>query len=94
MTWFEADALSILIKYNIALVISRSGGRFPLAEPITAHNIYIRFHGDEKLCDSPRSDQMLKEYAAKILFWQAEGHDIWVFFDNTINEHALNIQTN
>jgi uncharacterized protein YecE (DUF72 family) len=88
-SWFEADALSLLVKYGIALVLSESGGRYPLAEPIDTHNIYIRFHGPEKLFDSPHSDEMLEDYAKKILKWQKKGHDVWVFFNNTMNEHAL-----
>jgi uncharacterized protein YecE (DUF72 family) len=89
-SWFEADALSLLIKYDTAIVISESGGRYPLAESISTHNIYLRFHGPEKLFDSPHTDEMLHEYADKILFWQKHGHDVWIFFNNTMNEHALN----
>jgi uncharacterized protein YecE (DUF72 family) len=88
LSWFEPDALPMLIKYNIGLVMSESGGRFPHLAAVTGHHIYIRFHGPGKLFDSPHSNEMLQDYADKILQWQQKGHDIWVFFNNTMNDAA------
>jgi len=44
-SWLTEDALNLLAKYNIELVISQSGSRFPYTEMVPAKNIYVRFHG-------------------------------------------------
>ena len=44
-TWFSDESLALMKKYNIALVISQSGDKFPYKETVTADHIYVRFHG-------------------------------------------------
>lgn len=87
-TWLEDDSLTLMTKYDIGLVISQSGERFPYSEMITAKNIYIRFHGPEALYASSYSDAMLKEFARKFKKWEKEGHEIWIFFNNDIHGYA------
>ena len=88
-SWYESEALSLLADNNIAIVIAESGDRYPTVEIISTNTVYLRFHGPEKLFDSPHSDEMLEAYARKILIWQKEGRTVWVFFNNTMHEHAL-----
>lgn len=89
LSWYEPEAIKFLKKYKMAVVIAESGGRYPTVENVTTDVVYIRFHGPEKLFDSSHSDEMLKAYADKIEKWQESGHTIWVFFNNTMHEHAL-----
>lgn len=88
-TWFENDALNLMAKYGIGLVISQSGAAFPYSEMITAKNIYIRFHGPAELYASSYSDEMLKTFLKKIKAWVKEGHEVWIFFNNDIHGHAF-----
>lgn len=88
-TWMHNDALGLMAKYDIAFVISQSGVGFPYAEMVTAKNIYVRFHGPEKLYASLYTDAMLKEFAKKFKKWMKEGHDIWVFFNNDWFTYAI-----
>lgn len=88
-SWLEVDSISILMKYDIAFVISQSGNKFPYAEMITAKNIYVRFHGPGALYASSYSDDSLNEYAAKFLQWEKEGHTIWAYFNNDMKGHAI-----
>lgn len=88
-TWLEDDSLTLMTKYDIGLVISQSGERFPYSEMITAKNIYIRFHGPEALYASSYSDTMLKEFARKFKMWEKEGHEVWIFFNNDIHGYAI-----
>src|ERR1043165_597999 len=88
-TWFEEDALNLLAKHEVALVISESGDRFPYSEMVTAKNIYVRFHGAEELFISSYSDEVLEAYAKKFLGWKKEGHHLWIFFNNTMYESGL-----
>ena len=87
-SWLDNDALNLLAKYNIGLVISQSGSRFPYSEMVTAKNIYVRFHGPKELYASSYSDEELKYFAKKFKKWVKEGHQIWAFFNNDIHGYA------
>lgn len=88
-TWLANDALALLTRYNVAIVISQSGNQFPYTEMVTAKNIYVRFHGPEALYASSYSDEMLAGFAQKFRQWLADGHFIWAFFNNDINGYAI-----
>lgn len=88
-TWLEEESLTLMAKYDIGLVISQSGKRFPYSEMITAKNIYIRFHGPQQLYASSYSDAMLKGFAKKFKKWEKEGHEIWAFFNNDVFGYAI-----
>lgn len=87
-TWLTDDALNLMAKYAIGLVISQSGERFPYTEMVTAKNIYIRFHGPAALYASSYSDEDLNYFAKKFKKWVKEGHEIWAFFNNDIHGYA------
>lgn len=87
-SWYSADSLNQMEKYNIAFVIAQSD-RFPYQEFVTANDIYIRFHGPDALYASPYTMEVLEKYAEKFLSWKAAGHNVWVFFNNDIDGHAL-----
>jgi uncharacterized protein YecE (DUF72 family) len=88
-TWLQEESLTLMTKYDIGLVISQSGERFPYSEMITAKNIYIRFHGPRALYASSYSDNLLKDFAKKFRKWEKEGHVIWTFFNNDIHGYAI-----
>jgi uncharacterized protein YecE (DUF72 family) len=88
-SWMQEESLTLMTKYDIGLVISQSGERFPYSEMITAKNIYIRFHGPHQLYASSYSDEMLKDFAKKFRKWEKEGHVIWAFFNNDIHGYAI-----
>lgn len=83
-SWLEDTALQLMEKYNIALVISQSNGKFPFAELVTAKHIYYRFHGPRELYASSYSDEELAMYAEKFKKWQTQGHSVWAYFNNDI----------
>jgi uncharacterized protein YecE (DUF72 family) len=87
-SWLHDDALTLLAKYDVGLVISQSGNRFPYTEMITAKNIYIRFHGPAELYASSYSDEELHYFAGKFKKWVEEGHRVWAFFNNDIHGYA------
>lgn len=88
-TWFSDEAIALLTKHKIAFVIAESGKRWPYGEFVTAKDIYIRFHGPDGSYASSYSNEILKEYAGKMLKWQEEGHRIWAFFNNDGNAYAI-----
>lgn len=88
-SWLQAESLTLMAKFDIGLVISQSGERFPYSEMITAKNIYIRFHGPQALYASSYSDTMLKDFVKKFKKWEKQGHTIWAFFNNDIHGYAI-----
>jgi uncharacterized protein YecE (DUF72 family) len=61
--------IEILRKYNVALVIADTAGKWPLGEDITADFVYLRLHGDEELYASGYSDDALDRWANRIKQW-------------------------
>ena len=88
-TWLEEESLTLMTKQGIGLVISQSGSVFPYTEMITAKNTYVRFHGPGALYASAYSDDMLQDFAEKCRRWEAEGHEVWAYFNNDIHGYAI-----
>ncbi|MDB5252222.1 MAG: hypothetical protein JWP27_1391 [Flaviaesturariibacter sp.] len=88
-TWLQEQALTLMAKYDIGLVISQSDGIFPYSEMVTASHVYLRFHGPRELYASRYSDEMLAAYARKMEGWMAEGHQVWAYFNNDIHGFAF-----
>jgi uncharacterized protein YecE (DUF72 family) len=63
------DFIKLLRKYDIALVVADTAGKWPFMEDITSDFVYIRLHGDEKLYVSGYTDEALKTWARKIRAW-------------------------
>ena len=88
-TWLAKEAIDLLKEYRVTWVISQSGVGFPYLEAVTARDIYVRFHGPEKLYSSSYTDDMLHEYALKFKKWIKHGHTVWVYFNNTMRGVAI-----
>ncbi|WP_118952638.1 DUF72 domain-containing protein [Taibaiella helva] len=87
-SWLERESFALMEHYGIILVFAQARG-FPYTETITAKDIYLRLHGPGKLYDSGYDEKALAAYARKIEQWQAQGQEVWVFFNNDMHHHAL-----
>ena len=87
-SWFSDESIYLMNKYGMSLVFAQSS-QFPYFEAVTANDIYVRFHGPGSLYDSSYSDSFLADYSEKIRKWKAEGHLIWVYFNNDIHGYAF-----
>ncbi len=56
-------------KYNVALVVADTAGKWPDWEDVTADFVYIRLHGEHALYASGYEDESLARWAAKIRRW-------------------------
>jgi uncharacterized protein YecE (DUF72 family) len=65
--------IDLLRKYNIALVVADTAGRWPYLEDVTADFVYIRLHGDKELYASGYDDQAIARWAEKIRAWSTGG---------------------
>jgi uncharacterized protein YecE (DUF72 family) len=88
-SWFTPESISLLRHYGIAAVIADSGGRFPGAEVLTNSIVYLRFHGPDGHYHASYTTDALMTYARKITGWLAEGRQVWAFFNNDFDGHAV-----
>lgn len=75
-------------KFNVAIVIADTAGKWPYIERITSDFMYLRLHGDEELYVSGYDDESLDDWAKKIRRWKKKGLDVFVYFDNDAKVRA------
>ncbi|MDN4061545.1 DUF72 domain-containing protein [Massilia sp. YIM B02769] len=80
--------IALLRKYNVALVVADTAGKWPYMEDVTADFMYLRLHGDEELYASGYGDAAIERWVGKIRAWSAGGRDVYCYFDNDIKVHA------
>jgi uncharacterized protein YecE (DUF72 family) len=83
----DARFIALLRKYNVALVVADTAGKWPYIDDVTADFMYIRLHGDKELYASGYDDEATARWAARIQAWSANG-DVYCYFDNDIKVHA------
>lgn len=88
-SWLEGPVINMFKRFHITWVIAHSGRRFPMAENVTAKDIYIRFHGPDGSYATSYTKEELEEYADKCITWSVRGHRIWIFFNNDIHGYAI-----
>jgi uncharacterized protein YecE (DUF72 family) len=79
--------LTLLRKYNVALVVADTAGKWLEVDDVTADFVYIRLHGEHELYASGYEDASLERWAARIRAW-AENGDVYCYFDNDIKVRA------
>jgi uncharacterized protein YecE (DUF72 family) len=83
------ESFQLLKKYDIALVVADTAGKWPFLEEVTSDFVYVRLHGDEELYASGYSDEALETWAAKVRQWHDKAHkDVYVYFDNDMKVKA------
>jgi uncharacterized protein YecE (DUF72 family) len=86
---FRVPAFFDLLRARgAALVVSDTGGRFPVIEESTADFMYLRLHGPRELYASGYTEGELDEWAARVSAWRSRGQDAYVYFDNNVRAHA------
>ena len=65
--------IALLRRYNVALVVADTAGKFPDDEDVTADFVYIRLHGEHELYASGYEDASLARWAGRIRLWSAGG---------------------
>jgi uncharacterized protein YecE (DUF72 family) len=61
--------IDLLRKYDVALVVADTAGKWPYYEDVTSDFIYIRLHGEEELYASGYTEEALDRWAARIKAW-------------------------
>jgi uncharacterized protein YecE (DUF72 family) len=68
-SFLDESFIAMLRKYNVALVVADTAGKWPYVEDVTADFMYLRLHGDKELYASGYSDEALARWAARIRAW-------------------------
>lgn len=84
--WLTEETYSLLAEHNICLCVHDMLPRHP--RRVTGPAIYVRFHGTGEKYGGKYRPSRLKGWA-NWLKDQASGHDVFVYFNNDANGHAI-----
>ena len=86
-SWLTDEALAALARVGVALCIIDTS-RWDSRLAVTAHFVYVRFHGPGRLYASQYDDTALREWAGRIREWRDSGHDVLAYFNNDERAYA------
>jgi uncharacterized protein YecE (DUF72 family) len=81
-SWFDDEVAACLRAHDIAAVQSDAAD-WPRWDAVTARFVYVRLHGHAVTYVSAYAPRTLARWAQRIGAWRAQGHAVYVFFDNT-----------
>ena len=85
--WNEPEVLRLLERHGAAFCCFDLGGtRSPIQ--VTADFAYIRLHGPGAPYRGSYDDACLADWAERIATWQADGLDVYCYFDNDERAYA------
>ncbi|HEU4709613.1 MAG TPA: DUF72 domain-containing protein [Methylophilaceae bacterium] len=68
-SFIDLAFIDLLRKYDVALVVADTAGKWPYYEDVTSDFMYLRLHGEEELYASGYTDEALDRWAARISAW-------------------------
>jgi uncharacterized protein YecE (DUF72 family) len=89
-SWLHDDVFSVLERHGAALCIHDLLPDHPWER--TARWTYVRFHGPRALEDAYRGrygPRRLEPAAARLMPWLDEGSDVYAYFNNDYDGHAV-----
>lgn len=87
-TWLCDAVYDLLDRQRVALCLADLE-RCPITEPNNADFVYIRRHGPGGQYRGCYASQHIADDAERILRWLANGRDVFVYFNNDVEGHAL-----
>ena len=87
-SWFTTEVYDLLKRHNSALCIYQMTG-YESPREITADFIYLRFHGTESTYGGSYATGALKHWARQINNWRADARDVYAYFNNDPEGHAI-----
>ncbi|HEX4922558.1 MAG TPA: DUF72 domain-containing protein [Bdellovibrionales bacterium] len=88
-SWFQEPVYELLHSFGAAFcVYDLRASHSPVLT--TSNTAYVRLHGPtEEPYVGSYSDRQLEQWARQARAWDAEGRDVYIFFDNTMNGDAI-----
>ncbi|WVV47810.1 DUF72 domain-containing protein [Pseudomonas sp. NA13] len=68
-SFIDPHFVTLLKRYDVALVIADTAGKWPYREDVTSDFVYLRLHGAEQLYASGYTDEALKRWGERIEAW-------------------------
>jgi len=87
-SWFVPEVAAALRDAGVAACMSDAPD-FPMCRELTTDFVYVRLHGHTRKYASSYSATALRRWAAEVQAWADEGRDVFVFFDNDAEGHAV-----
>jgi uncharacterized protein YecE (DUF72 family) len=89
-SWHEEPVFDLLARYGAAYCVM-SGAGLPCVLRATAPFVYVRMHGPDPqhLYAGSYPDQDLHWWADRIAEWERGGHEVFVYFNNDGDGHAV-----
>ena len=89
-TWHQDPTFALLEAHGAAYCVM-SGARLPCVLRATGQFVYVRLHGPDHdhLYGGSYSDDDLRWWADRIQEWQGMGRDVFVYFNNDGQGHAV-----
>jgi uncharacterized protein YecE (DUF72 family) len=87
-SWNDAETVKMLDAHDAALCLADMP-RCAFTEPGAADFVYVRRHGPGGRYRGRYSDEHIAEDARRVLAWLASGKDVYVYYNNDIDGHAV-----
>ncbi|MDB5312391.1 MAG: hypothetical protein JWO38_6593 [Gemmataceae bacterium] len=89
-SWDGEDTFDVLASHGAAYCVM-SGANLPCVLRATAEFVYVRFHGPDNhhMYAGSYSEADLRWWADRIGEWQAQGRDVYAYFNNDGYGHAV-----
>lgn len=87
-SWFVPAVAARLRDAGVAVCLGDAPD-FPMWREITADFVYVRLHGHTRKYASSYSAAALRRWAADARGWRDRGLDVFVYFDNDAEGHAV-----
>jgi uncharacterized protein YecE (DUF72 family) len=87
-SFMSKEFTALLKEHDIGLVVADTAGKWPKMFDVTSDFVYLRLHGDVKIYTSGYSRRALANWARRIRAWDADGRDVYVYFDNDVKVKA------
>ena len=72
-SFVDPSFVELLRRYDVALVVADTAGKWPYREDVTSDFMYLRLHGDKELYVSGYTRQALDRWARRIRAWARGG---------------------
>jgi uncharacterized protein YecE (DUF72 family) len=88
--WNREETYALLERHGAAYCVM-SGAHLPCVLRATAPFVYVRLHGPDPhhLYGGSYSDDDLRWWAARIWEWEAQGREVWAYFNNDWEGNAV-----
>ena len=87
-SWFVPVVADRLRTAGIAICLGDAPD-FPMWREVTADFVYVRLHGHTRKYASRYSAASLRRWSDSALRWRDEARDVFVYFDNDAEGHAV-----